>query len=201
MKKRSKNLRSAIHQHLHYYQAWLVVCCPPLIYHVQRYLATGLTSQGVHYVKDERPLLNWCVNVAEEITRILELLPTSNSLIYRSYTNVQGCVAAATMILLCGIIDRKLSYETIADFAMSSLSCIITNTNSFQSALDFICSFQGITNAAHERCRTGASGHSGSYAKDTISASYGSWLSNFENGEQYVPPSAQAIEDPLDIVN
>jgi hypothetical protein len=147
--------------------------------------------------EDERLLINWCVNAAEEMIRLLELLRTNNSLAYRSYTDVQGCVAAATLILLCGIIERKSSYEAIVDSAISSLSCIATNTDSFQSALDFIRSFQGITNAAHERCRKKPSRHSGSDSKHTISASYVTWLSSFDNEEQYVPPSPQATEIPL----
>lgn len=144
-------------------------------------------GMGMSCPEGERLLINWCVKAAEEMIRLLELLRTTNNLSHRSYTDVQGCVVAATTILLCGIMERKSSYKDTVDSAISSLSCVVTNTESFRPALDFVRTFQGITDEAYKRCHEKASDDGDPGLKHTISASYDSWLSAFETGGGQLP--------------
>lgn len=159
--------------------------------------ATFYAGKEASITDSERLLSQWCLEAAEGMIRLVELLRDAQKLAQRSFTDFQGCVVAIITLLLYGIIDRNDNYDKYVTSAINSLSFMVGRNEGLVPAFRFVQNFKRITDEAYELCRNSEhTEQSTSSVNEAALAAYESWLSsggNQRHSQAFVPSSSVDI--------
>jgi hypothetical protein len=133
-----------------------------------------------------------CVKAAQKMLELFGKIRNVGKLTKSSFTDFQGCSIATMVLLVAGILERDLCYETRISFGLDCLRSMAGDNAAATTGVDFMEALKLIADEAAEKLRrsnTGVHRHTTGEIPPTASPSADPDLLAF------VPPPATAVPE------
>lgn len=139
-------LRLNVHLQLHYCTVWAFISRSALIRKVRNHL-TNRDGGGNHLVNPEvHELSRCCVQHAERIIDLIDLLQSRRLLGRFSHTDFHACSCATIVILLESILHPRLTFYSKVRTAMDALRLMVSTSDFARDTLKYVHHFQEVVN-------------------------------------------------------
>jgi len=128
-----------------------------------------------------------CVKAAQKMLELFGKIRNVGKLTKSSFTDFQGCSIATMVLLVAGILERDLCYETRISFGLDCLRSMAGDNAAATTGVDFMEALKSIADEAAEKLRRSGTGAQQSGTDDNL-ASASSTIKT-----DHVAPEAQTI--------
>ncbi|KAE8140838.1 hypothetical protein BDV38DRAFT_10499 [Aspergillus pseudotamarii] len=143
------SLRLNVHLRLHYCMVWTYISRAALIRKVRSFVSNKRSRRDDTIASAEiQELSKCCVQHAEEIIDLIELLRNRRQLARFSHTDFHCCSSATIIILLESILHPRLRSYSRVSTAMEALHFMARGSALARNALKHVDSFQVVVNKA-----------------------------------------------------
>lgn len=151
----SASYRATFHLHLNYYFAWIATGKYKVVSAVRARLRSAFGS-GVELSPvegDSEKMSKPCVKAAQKMLELFGKIRNAGKLTRSSFTDFQGCSIATMILLVAGILERDLCYETRISFGLDCLRSMAGDNAAATTGVDFMEALKSIADEAAEKLR------------------------------------------------
>jgi hypothetical protein len=151
----SASYRATFHLHLNYYFAWIAMGKYKVVSAVRARLrsAFGIGTALSSAEGDSELLSKPCVKAAQKMLELFGKIRNVGKLTKSSFTDFQGCSIATMVLLVAGILERDLCYETRISFGLDCLRSMSGDNAAATTGVDFMEALKSIADEAAEKLR------------------------------------------------
>ncbi|KAE8332759.1 fungal-specific transcription factor domain-containing protein [Aspergillus sergii] len=143
------SLRLNVHLQLHYCMVWTYISRAALISRVRSFVFNnGCRGDEILESPEIKDLSQSCVQHAERIIDLIELLRSRRQLARFSHTDFHCCSSATIIILLESILHPRLTSYSRVSTAMDSLHFMACGSDFARNTLKHVDNFQAVVNKA-----------------------------------------------------
>jgi hypothetical protein len=151
----SASYRATLHLHLNYYFAWIAMGKYKVVSAVRARLrsAFGAGTEPSAAEGDSEMMSKPCVKAAQKMLELFGKIRNVGKLTKSSFTDFQGCSIATMVLLVAGILERDLCYETRISFGLDCLRSMAGDNAAATTGVDFMEALKSIADEAAEKLR------------------------------------------------
>jgi len=155
VKTTSASYRATFHLHLNYYFAWIAMGKYKVVSAVRARLrsAFGDGAKPCPAEGDSELLSKPCVKAAQKMLELFGKIRNVGKLTKSSFTDFQGCSIATMVLLVAGIVERDLCYETRISFGLDCLRSMAGDNAAATTGVEFMEALKLIADEAAEKLR------------------------------------------------
>lgn len=187
----SASYRATFHLHLNYYFAWIAMGKYKVVSAVRARLrsAFGGGAEPFSAEGDSELMSKPCVKAAQKMLELFGKIRNAGKLTKSSFTDFQGCSIATMVLLVAGILERDLCYETRISFGLDCLRSMAGDNAAATTGVDFMEALKSIADEAAEKLRRS---NTGAPQCTTGEAQTSASSSAVPDNLAFVPPPATA---------
>jgi hypothetical protein len=166
----SASYRATFHLHLNYYFAWIAMGKYKVVSAVRARLryAFGVVAEPLSAEEDSELMSKPCVKAAQKMLELFGKIRNVGKLTKSSFTDFQGCSIATMVLLVAGILERDLCYETRISFGLDCLRSMAGDNAAATTGVDFMEALKSIADEAAEKLRRSSTGAPQSTTGETL---------------------------------
>jgi hypothetical protein len=141
---------------------------------VRARLRSAFSAEPISEERDSELMSKPCVKAAQKMLELFGKIRNVGKLTRSSFTDFQGCSIATMVLLVAGILERDLCYETRIAFGLDCLRSMAGDNVAATTGVDFMEALKSIADEAAEKLRkskTGAHQSGNGKSDDFASAS------------------------------
>jgi hypothetical protein len=191
----SASYRATFHLHLNYYFAWIAMGKYKVVSAVRARLrsAFGTGTAPSPAEEDSELMSKPCVKAAQKMLELFGKIRNVGKLTKSSFTDFQGCSIATMVLLVAGILERDLCYETRISFGIDCLRSMAGDNAAATTGVDFMEALKSIADEAAEKLRrSNPEVHQPRIGEDTTGGS------STEATDHIAPEAQTTTTDPQD---
>ena len=191
----SASYRATFHLHLNYYFAWIAMGKYKVVSAVRARLRSAFETgtEPSPAERDSELMSKPCVKAAQKMLELFGKIRNVGKLTKSSFTDFQGCSIATMILLVAGILERDLCYETRISFGLDCLRSMAGDNAAATTGVDFMEALKSIADEAAEKLRRSHSEAQQSGTDNNLASA------SLTAPTEYIAPEAQIMTtDPQD---